>query len=877
MAVNIGPRIGIDGEAEYRKQINNIIQQTKTLKAEMTSLTSAYDKDNKSLTQNANEKKLLTQQIEAQKNKVAELTAMMEKSAAKYGENDTKTLKWKEAVAQAQTELNKLQATLKTMPSSLDMVGAKFQAIGGKITAVSKQVTAFGRTMSLAITAPVVAGFGKSAQAAVDWESAFTGVMKTVDETSRTSYADLERGINEIAQTTASSQNEIAAVMEVAGQLGVTADDAVDFTKIMVELGDTTNLSADEAASSIAKFANVTHMSLADVDKLGSVIVDLGNNYATTEQDIMEMATRLSGAGAQVGLTQGEILGLATALSSVGIEAEMGGSAFSKALIKMQVAVETGNDRVKQLEQQTGLSLREIELMASNDSKAFKDMASSLGMTTKEINDIVKSGNNLQDFASVAKMSTDEFVNLYQTDAPAAIQAFIQGLGDVEGHGQSTIAMLQEMGFTEVRLRDTLTRLANSGDLVTNAITQGNQAWSENAALSAEAEKRYATVAAQMQQLKNTVTEVGVEIGEMLIPYLQKGAEKVKELVEWWKSLDDEHKETILKVAAVAAAIGPVLVVLGTLGTAIGGIVTGLGVVIPAIGAAAGALATVGGAAVAALPGVLAFMAPFLPFIAIAAAVVAAGVLIYKNWDKIKEFGKKLGSTIKQEWDGIKSKTTAAWNTVKSTVTNVMTGITSNVGERLNRIRSAFNENGGGIKGAVAAGWQAIKEYYRAGFDAINSLTGGRLGEIASQFRAKFSEIGSQAVSWGRDIIQGIINGITSKISGIRNAVSSVANTIRSYLHFSEPDKGPLSDFHTYMPDMMKSLAQGMISNLGVIENAATQVAGAILPNTEQNAYNYGGFTVNVYGAEGQDVNELADIVSEKINDAINRGGAVWA
>ena len=82
MAVNIGPRIGIDGEAEYRKQINNIIQQTKTLKAEMTSLTSAYDKDNKSLTQNANEKKLLTQQIEAQKNKVAELTAMMEKSAA---------------------------------------------------------------------------------------------------------------------------------------------------------------------------------------------------------------------------------------------------------------------------------------------------------------------------------------------------------------------------------------------------------------------------------------------------------------------------------------------------------------------------------------------------------------------------------------------------------------------------------------------------------------------------------------------------------------------------------------------------------------------------------------------------------------------------
>jgi hypothetical protein len=79
------------------------------------------------------------------------------------------------------------------------------------------------------------------------------------------------------------------------------------------------------------------------------------------------------------------------------------------------------------------------------------------------------------------------------------------------------------------------------------------------------------------------------------------------------------------------------------------------------------------------------------------------------------------------------------------------------------------------------------------------------------------------------------------------------------------------------MPDFMRGLSQGMISNLGVVENAAAQVAGAIVPNTEQNAYNYGGFTVNVYGAEGQDVNELADIVSEKINNAINRGGAVWA
>ena len=462
--------------------------------------------------------------------------------------------------------------------------GKKIAETGDKIKDVGDKVKNVGSTLTQKVTVPIATAFAGSVKAAIDWESAFTGVMKTVDETANTTYDDLKKSINEIAKTTASSQNEIAGTMEIAGQLGVSADEITDFTKAVVMLKDTTNLTLDEGASAIAKFANVTNMSLSDVDKFGSAIVDLGNNYATTEADILSMATRLAGAGAQIGLSQGEILGFATALSSVGIEAEMGGSAFSKAMIKMQVAAETGYDQVIDLQNKTGMSLRELELLSANNSKDFRELADSLGLTKDEMNATIKAGTNLQDFAKVAHMNTKEFVELYKNDAPAALQAFIQGLGDTEGHGESTIAMLQEMGFTEVRLRDTLTRLANSEDLVVDAVHRGNEAWGENSAMTAEAEKRYATMEAKISQLKARFTEMAVSIGEMLMPYVERLMDFIDQLIEKWNSLDPVQQEMILKIAAIAAAVGPVLIVIGSVISAIGTIVTAVGNVVSIIG-----------------------------------------------------------------------------------------------------------------------------------------------------------------------------------------------------------------------------------------------------------------------------------------------------
>ncbi len=384
---------------------------------------------------------------------------------------------------------------------------------------VSKTITGIVKTIAALQIGKKLIGFGKDTIAAASsFESAFTGVKKTVDATAE-EYETLSDWIMEASTKMAASKEDIAGTMEIAGQLGIRGIEGLEkFTETMVMLGDTTNLSAEEAAGALARFSNITGISAEDADKIGSVIVDLGNNFATTEQDIVAMATRLAGAGTQFGLSGAEILGFATALSSVGIQAEMGGSAFSKAMIKMQVAAETGYDRVNDLEKKTGHTLRELELMASNDSAGFKMLAQSLGMTTKEVNEIIKSGNELNDFAKVAGMTRDEFVTAFRDDSTAALQAFIQGLGNTDAAGESTIQMLQDMGFTEVRLRDTLTRLAGSNDLITNSVNMANKAFEENVALVNEATLRYSTTESQAMQTAESFKNLKVIMGQELLP-----------------------------------------------------------------------------------------------------------------------------------------------------------------------------------------------------------------------------------------------------------------------------------------------------------------------------------------------------------------------
>ena len=408
----------------------------------------------------------------------------------------------------------------------------------------------------------LAAGGIASAKFAIDFEDSFASVKKTVDGTPeqldaiKKSIIDMSTvGINghsAIPLTTA-ELNELAAA---GGQLGIKTETISKFTETMAMLGTATNLHGEEGAATLAKFANVTKMSQENFDRLGSSIVELGNNFATTESDIANMSMRLAGAGTQIGLKQSDILGIATALSSVGIEAEMGGSAFSKAMIAMQMASSTGFTQINSVIGKTGLSLRDLQLMASNNSKDFKALAGDLGYTSEELSSMMKSGVQLENFAKITGRTSEEFKNLFDSSPAEAIDAFIKGLQNSDQAGASAIEMLQEMGFTEVRLRDSLLRLANSEAGVTEAVTRSNQAWKENTALQKEFDAKAETTASQLAITKNNFIEAARSIGETMLPTIKDLSGDLVGFAQKLASMDDTTKKSIVNTGLTIIGLG---------------------------------------------------------------------------------------------------------------------------------------------------------------------------------------------------------------------------------------------------------------------------------------------------------------------------------
>lgn len=463
--------------------------------------------------------------------------------------------------------------------ANVDEFKRKMEETSKTFADTGKKLENLGKSWNTKVTAPVVALGALSAKSAIDFESAFAGVRKTVDATEE-EFSALSEGIRAMAKELPASAVEIAGVSEAAGQLGIANEHILSFTRTMIDLGESTNMSADTAATNLARLANITQMPQTEFDKLGSTIVALGNNLATTEAEIVEMGLRLAGAGSQIGMTEAEILGFAGSLSSVGIAAEAGGSAFSKVMIEMQLATETG-------------------------------------------------GENLENFASVAGMTTDQFARAFREDASQALIAFISGLQGAESQGMSAIKVLDDIGITEVRMRDALLRAAGAGDLFAESISLGTQAWRDNVALTEEAEQRYGTTESKLKIMRNQLNDVAITFGEILLPPLLKVTEKVGQFAEWLNKLDPATKNTILVIGGVVAAIGPLLLIVGKVMSAIAAltpVITAIKVALTGLVAGASA-----------------------PFLLVGAAIVGAIALIYHFRDEI---GAVLGAAI--DWVGEK-------------------------------------------------------------------------------------------------------------------------------------------------------------------------------------------------------------------------------
>lgn len=838
------------------------------------------------------------------------------------------------------------QDTSSTFGLKMEAMGNKVKAVGDKISEVGDKISKLGTDLTTKVTVPIVTAFGGAVKSAVDWESAFAGVKKTVEGTDE-EYAQLADAIKQMATETASSKEDIAGVMEVSGQLGVTGVDGLTaFTKTMVMLGDTTNLSSEEAATSLARFMNITGESYTDADKLGSAIVDLGNNFATSESEIVAMSTRLASAGTVAGLSSTDILGLSAAMSSVGIQAEAGGTAMTQTLTAISSAVEgidVSIEDIEKAEKKVATASRAVESAQDNlkkkqisynevvkkhgeasaqAQKALVDLEAAERKVQDKTDDLTLaqdklasmtegSGDKLELIAQVAGMSADEFTNAWQTRPIDALNAFITGLSKMDEEGESTIAILDTLEMNGVRQSNMLRSLSLASDQLSGAMETSNEAYENNTALQEEANKRYETQAAKMNQLKERFMEVAIEVGERLMPYVEKLMDFIEELIGKWDALDDSEKDQIIQIGLIIAAIGPALIIIGKVITVIGTLISTVGTIMSIVGAAGPAIAAIG----AVLTG------PVGIILAIIAAVAALAAAIYLNWDRIKEWtaelGRKIaafGEDVKKGWTNLKADASQKWNDIKNTVNSKVSDAVTSAKNKWNEAKEAtgrlwgamkteVEKNGGGIKGFLKTSAEGWRQFIVNAWEKADEKTGGALSNMLNAVKEKagnirdtieekigaaidfIKDLPNQALQWGKDLISNFIDGIKNAPANLASAASGVADTIASYLHFSEPDKGPLSDFHTFAPDMVRLFAQGIENSLPTLERASADMASALVPGmgavqngtgTTATTYNTP-VNITVYGAQGQDVNALADVIQARLNRAVVNQKAVFA
>lgn len=811
-------RVGLifteEGAKDFKQTLQDINIEMNKNYNQFKLTQSQWDNSTKSTEKLKAQQEYLTNAYEIQSDKVNVLKMQLADLENAENKNTTAIKKKQNELTNAEIKLKNYESKLKDVQTQLTNTGKKLEEWGEKVEKSGKKIEDAGKKLS-AFSAASISALTLSAKSAIDFEDAFAGVEKTVDGT-KEQMEELKQGIRDMAKEIPSSTTEISAVAEAAGQLGIKTEDILSFTRVMIDLGNSTNLSAEEAASSLAKFANITKMSAKDYDKLGSTIVDLGNNFATTEADIVAMAQNLASAGTQVGMSQSDILALSTALSSVGLEAQAGGTAFSKALINMQLAVETNSE-------------------------------------------------SLKDWADVAGMSVKDFSKLFKEDATKALQAFIEGLSKCGGETESAIKVLDDMGITETRMRDALLRSANASEIFTSAIKTGNKAWENNTALTNEANKRYDTLKSKIKIAINKLKDMAITLGNKLIPSIEGLIKTLGTWTDSFSKLSDKQVDMIVKIGLIVAAIGPLVTIIGKVTSVIGGTIKGIGTFTQAIGVARGKITSTSDA----VNGLSKFITGvFSPTgIAITAAVAGIAILIDKTKKATEETKKQADMSEQVAEKVLKEK--EAMNELRNSIDNNVQAELNHIDrtkELWNELQKITDENG------------KVKEGYEARARVITEELSSALGtevtmtdNVIDKYKELQSEMDKLIL---KKKTEAIVNGYKEKYdNAMQRNEQDKQDLITAEENLKKAKKEEEKAYNEYQNKLKNSLAYGAT----LYDSYLTRVAEKNWKNTKtslnnaQSAYDSLSTTVSENTRIIEDYNYVVTLSAEKTEEAYNK------
>lgn len=882
----IGAKIQLDGEAQFKAGLQNIVQQSKTLAAEMKNLSSSFDQnataqDKARAKMQVLEKQISTQQkyidtlngkYDAQKQKLNEIGAEYEKVSKEQGANSTEAQKLaeqytrqetalsktEEQINKAQTALNNMetemreceeaakgvQEPVKTLGEKFQEAGDKIKSVGDKVKTVGDNIAKAGKTLSTHVTAPIVAVGAKGVQAFAEVDKTMQLTNKTMGNTAK------EAGLLNDAMKSAAANSTFGM------------SDAATATLNFARAG----LDAEQAAAALAPAMNLAAGEGGELDTVSAGLVATINGFHGSFEDAGKYADVFAAACNNSAL---DVNSLSSAMSVAAPIFASAGYSVNDAALYMGVMANNGIEADK-----AANSLKTGIARLVSPAKEGAEMMDKLGIS------VTNSDGSMKDSVTIQKELHDAFSKLSESEQIAAASAIF-------GKNQMApwLALINTAPEDVDALNSSLGECAGTTDEMSDAMMKG--------------------FGGSLEKLKSTLDVLVTTIGERLAPHISKFTEKIQDLADKFNALSPEMQDKIIKFAAIAAAIGPVILVIGKLTAAIGSIMTvgdklATGAVKlmeygPKIGAAISQVGTVFKAV-----GTAIMAHPVLAIAAVIAGIIAYLVHLYQTNEDFRNKVNAVLDSLKEKWEAFKEGfdnvieaiklKLQEWHDkfamIKEAIAYIIVSIATTIHDKIETMIQAFQS----FKDKVQSIIDAVKQKFENLKQSVVN--------VADKIRDKFNNL-KDRISDAIENVKTKIQSLADKVLHVKDKISEYIENIKDFfknlvLKIPKPSLPKLPHFEVTWTTKSFLGQEFSIPHVGInwydkggifrnpsiigVGEKRPEFVGALDDLRKIVREESGGtVTINVYGAEGQDVRQLANIVMDKINTQMRRESGAFA
>lgn len=854
-----GINVVISGDTtKLGKALEDVNKKSKDIQSELRQVERLLRFDPSNTTLLAQKQQLLAKQIENTSEKLNRLKSVQQQVNEQFQRGEISEGQYRAF----QREIEKTEGQLRTLQSRLEETNGainkhttvwgrlqeRLSTVGNNFRDIGQRMQSVGQSMAAsfgAATAAIGGALGFAVKKSMDFEAQIDRVGAVAGATPA-EIKKLEQAALDLGASTSKSATEVAQGMEIMGAMGYNTNQILAAMPGIIAAAEASGEDMALVADTVSAALNSFGLEASEASRVADVLAQAANDSAAGIQDMQYTFKYAAPVAKSLGISLEQLAAATEIMANNGIRGEQAGTTLRAALIRLS---DPPKEAAKTLES-LGVKITD----ANGKMLPFSNIIGQLAEKTKKMSNAQK----------LAALST-----IFGTEAASGM------LTVVEAGPQKLDALTKS--------------LQNSGGASQEA-----------------AKKMKDNLKGSLEELQGAFETAQITIGNALAPAIEKVAGYIQRLIDWFNNLSPSTQKTIATIGAVAAVLSTLGAAIGIVLTVIGTAASGIGALTAAFGAVSGAIAAAGGMAGVFSAAIAAITGPVGIAIAAIAGLVAAGVLIYKNWDEIKAKTTEIWGSLKEwfsstlesikqsfnnvwnniksftssTWQTIKQVTVTVWNTIKSAALAIIMPFVNGITNLFNGMKSGLQTILNGLKQYFSGVWQAIKNIFIGAVLLIIDLVTGDFKNLSNDARAIFNNLKNalssiwngikQVFSGAVSAIKGFVSAAWSNIksttssvfNGIRSLASSIWNGIKSAISNAvNTAKSAVSNAFSAMKNAVSSIMSGIKSTIVSMWNSAVSFLKGI------DLYSIG---KNIIQGLARGISSMASAVIEKVRDIAN-------